>query len=139
MKISTEHLARCIETLERSLSLLDTAEAGTTEYEVFRNAVIKGFELTLEISAKLLRRALRPFLASPRAADALSYKDVLRHAAKHDLVSIEEVARWFEYRDNRNSTAHDYGEFFAVETLRLLPAFIEDAKAIRDELHHAEA
>lgn len=35
--------------------------------------------------------------------------------------------RWLEYRDNRNTTAHDYGASFADETLLLLPQFIEDA------------
>jgi hypothetical protein len=50
----------------------------------------------------------------------------LRLAATHGLMTIEEVERWFAYRDNRNNTAHDYGENFAKETLRLIPGFIED-------------
>jgi len=33
-------------------------------------------------------------------------------------MTLEEVERWFAYRDNRNDTAHDYGEGFANETLR---------------------
>lgn len=33
---------------------------------------------------------------------------------------------WLQYRDNRNNTAHDYGEDFAEETLSLLPQFIID-------------
>ena len=36
------------------------------------------------------------------------------------------MERWFAYRDNRNNTAHDYGENFARETLRLIPDFIDD-------------
>ena len=32
-----------------------------------------------------------------------------------------------KYRDNRNTTAHDYGVGFAEETLTLLPSFISDA------------
>ena len=32
--------------------------------------------------------------------------------------------------DNRNYTAHDYGEGFAETTLKLLPNFIDDAKAL---------
>ena len=41
-----------------------------------------------------------------------------------------EVERWFEYRDNRNDTAHDYGLVFAETTLKLLPTFLADAKAL---------
>ena len=36
------------------------------------------------------------------------------------------------YRDNRNTTAHDYGERFAEATLALLPGFIADAQALAD-------
>ncbi len=142
MSLSTAHYARCIETLESSLSYLRQAEAESIDYEIFRNAVIKGFELTLETAGKLLRRALQAFVGSPRAVAALSYKDVLRHAASHGLMSTETVARWFTYRDNRNNTAHDYGVGFAEETLKLLPAFIEDARTLeatlREKLGDAE-
>jgi len=143
MSLSTVHYARCIKTLESSLALLRQAEAGSIDYEIFRNAVIKGFELTLETAGKLLRRVLPTYSGSPRAVAALSYKDVLRHAAKHGLMSIEAVTRWFAYRDNRNNTAHDYGEGFAEETLKLLPGFIDDARTLeatlREKLGDAEA
>jgi len=49
-------------------------------------------------------------------------------------MAVEEVERWFAYRDNRNSTAHDYGEGFAKETLVLLPGFIVDAKTLESIL-----
>lgn len=134
MSLSTVHYARCIKTLESSLVLLRQAEAGSIDYEIFRNAVIKGFELTLETAGKLLRRALPAYSGSPRAVAALSYKDVLRHAARHGLMDTEAVTRWFAYRDNRNSTAHDYGEGFAEETLKLLPGFIDDARTLEATL-----
>jgi len=37
------------------------------------------------------------------------------------MITMEEAERWLEYRDNRNDTAHDYGEGFANDTLALLP------------------
>ncbi len=132
--MNTDHLARCIRTLESSLAFLDQASNGSVEYEVFRNAVIKGFELTLETAGKLLRKALKSFTGKPRAVDQLSFKDVFRHAAKHGLLETETVARWFSYRENRNDTAHDYGQAFALETLALLPAFIEDSRALEKTL-----
>ncbi|WP_419813649.1 nucleotidyltransferase substrate binding protein [Bacterioplanoides sp.] len=51
---------------------------------------------------------------------------MFRYALKHDLISIEACERWLKYRDNRNHTAHDYGEKFAETTLKLLPSFIQD-------------
>jgi nucleotidyltransferase substrate binding protein (TIGR01987 family) len=100
------------------------------DFDVFRNAVVKGFELTLETAGKLLRKALKEYTGRPREVDALTYKDVLRHAAKHDLMGADAVERWFIYRDNRNNTAHDYDVGFAEETLELLPGFIRDARAV---------
>ena len=139
MKLNTEHLGRCIQTLESSVERLQGSEAGSIDYEIYRNATVKGFELALETAGKLLRKALKPYFASSQAVDKLNFKDLFRHAAKHGLVGIEEVERWFAYRDNRNTTAHDYGEKFAEETLRLLPGFIEDAKRLREGIDHADA
>ena len=96
--------------------------------------MVKGFELTLETAGKLLRRGLKAYTGRPREVDALTYKDVLRHAAKRGLMTTEMVERWFGYRDNRNNTAHDYGIGFAEETLTLLPMFLSDAKALAETL-----
>src|SRR5437762_2786113 len=106
MSLRTENLARCIQTLERSLAQLEKAPKDSIEYEVFRNAVVKGFELTLETAGRLLRKAIKSYTPNPRSVDELTYKDVLRHAAKHALMDSAAVQRWFAYRDNRNNTAH---------------------------------
>ena len=45
-------------------------------------------------------------------------------------MTLPEVERWFQYRDNRNNTAHDYGAAFAHETLRLIPPFLQDMAAL---------
>ena len=134
MSIQTEHLARCIQTLEGSLLRLLAADTGSIEYEIYRNAVIKGFELTLETTEKLLRRALKAYGGGSRSIDDLTYKEVFRQGAKHGLLDVEAVTRWFEYRDNRNATAHDYGEQFAEHTPTLLPAFIADARLLEASL-----
>lgn len=134
MNLNTDHYARCITTLEATLIRLNGADPEDIEYEIFRNAVVKGFELTLETAGKLVRKALKTYTGRPREIDALTYKDVLRHATKHDLMSPAAVERWFAYRDNRNNTAHDYGAGFVEETLELLPRFISDARALESVL-----
>jgi nucleotidyltransferase substrate binding protein (TIGR01987 family) len=143
MNLNTDHYTRRIRTLETSLVQLEKAEPESIEYDVFRNAVVKGFELTLETAGKLLGKALKAYTGRPRDVDALTYKDVLRHAAKHDLVETDEVQRWFAYRDNRNNTAHDYGVGFAEDTLKLMPGFISDARrlevTLRERLGNGEA
>lgn len=121
---------------------MQRTQAGSIDYEIFRNATVKGYELTLETAGKLLRKAVKSYVGNPRAVDELVYKDVLRHAAKYGLLDNAAVERWFAYRDNRNSTAHDYGAGFAEETLKLLPDFIKDArhveKTLRERFSHAD-
>ena len=128
MAINTDFLVRCIHTLEEAYTQLQEFEAGHSFHDIFRAASVKEFELILEQSGKLLRKRLRPFFASNRHVDRLTFKDVFRHAVKHDLMSAAACERWFAYRENRNDTAHEYGEQFAEATLELLPGFISDAK-----------
>lgn len=134
MEIQTEYFDRCIATLREGLSALTDAEPSTVHYDLYRAACVKTFEISLELAGKLLRKALKPYFATPKDVDRLVFKDVFRHAAKHGLLDPESVARWMVYRDNRNTTAHDYGEGFANETLRLLPQFITDAQELSKAL-----
>ncbi|MGE3920182.1 MAG: nucleotidyltransferase substrate binding protein [Gammaproteobacteria bacterium] len=131
MSLQTEHLLNCIMTLESSLEHLDKVSSDSLDHKVFRNAAIKGFELTLETAGKLLRKSLKLFSGNPREIDELVFKDVLRQAGKHGLIDSDGIERWFKYRDNRNSTAHDYSEAFAEETLKLLKEFVQDAKSLQ--------
>ena len=139
MRIDTTFLRRCIKSLEIALGEIGKhQEANDFLYDVYRAACVKEYELVLEQSGKLLRKRLAAFFASNRQADRLVFKDLYRHAAKHGLIDPDTVERWLQYRDNRNDTAHNYGEDFAEATLRLLPAFVADAKALADMLETAD-
>jgi hypothetical protein len=45
-------------------------------------------------------------------------------------MDVPAVERWLSYRANRNNTAHDYGEGFANDTLKLLPIYLSDVRAL---------
>ena len=138
MNIDTTFLRRCIGALERALrGIEEHRDADDFLYDVFRAACVKEFELVLEQSGKLLRKRLAAYFASNRQADRLVFRDLFRNAAKHGLIDAAAVERWLAYRDNRNDTAHDYGEEFAEATLKLLPAFVEDAKALAEIIEAA--
>lgn len=137
MSIDTTFLRRCIDALERAFEELARCEPGDIAYDIFRAACVKEFELVLEQGGKLLRKRLAAFFASNRQADRLVFKDLFRHAAKHDLIGAGAAERWLLYRDNRNKTAHDYGKDFAEATLRLLPGFIADARALASAIEQA--
>lgn len=128
--INTDYIQRCLESLELAYENLTRLQSQERMYDVFRAACIKEFELILEQSGKLLKRKLRPYLASKRELDQLNFKDIFRRSAKHGLLDTEEVERWLVYRDSRNETAHEYGEDLAEKTLVLIPGFINDAKML---------
>ncbi len=136
-EINTEYLEKCMLTLEKSYEMLLNSEEGSIDYELYRNSLVKGFEMTLEQSGKLLKKALNPYFASKKAVDMLSFKDIFRQAHKHSLISEDETKRWMKYRDNRNSTAHDYGQAFAEETLSLVKDFLVDVKNLKKVIDNA--
>lgn len=127
MNTNTDFYERCIETLKRAYSRLLKENPKSIEYDIYRSACIKEFEIILEQSGKLLRKTLKPYFHSSKEVDKLHFKDLFRHAVLRSLITDESCERWLEYRDNRNNTAHDYGVNFAEETIVLLPLFIEDA------------
>lgn len=131
-KLNTDYFVRCITTLEKAFNALNEQPDDSDLYDIYRAACVKEFEIILEQAGKLLKKCLKPYFATPKQVDQLTFKDIFRTAAKHDLISLEESERWLTYRDNRNSTAHDYGVSFADETLTLLPQFILDATKISD-------
>ena len=131
--------APCIASLERAVQEIERLDdREDVLYEIYRAACVKEFELVLEQSGKLLRKRLAAVFASNRQADRLDFKDLFRHAARHDLIDTATVERWLRYRDNRNDTAHDYGEDFAETTLKLLPAFVEDSKALANLIEESD-
>lgn len=130
--LNTEFLERGIETLKKAYECLKSADEGSIDYEMYRNSLVKSFEMTLEQSGKLLKKKLIPYFSSRKAVDMLTFKDIFRHASKHSLITEDEAERWFKYRDNRNNTAHDYGRAFAEETLSLIDDFLKDASRLKE-------
>lgn len=139
MALNTEHVSRCIRSLENALQRLRESEPGGEAYDVFRNATVKGFELVLELSGKMLAKLLKGYFADPGQVDKLYYMDIFRHAARHKLIDADLAERWAKYRNSRNNTVHHYGEELAEEALRLLADFIKDAKLLREAFDRAEA
>ena len=137
-KINVQYLEQCIKALEGAYQQMNQKSSDSVFYEIYRSACVKEFEIILEQCGKLLRKKLRAWFASNKEVDKLPFKDVFRHSAKHGLINTQQSEHWLNYRDNRNSTAHDYGEGFAEETLKLIPNSIADSKALLQVLKGSE-
>lgn len=97
MSMNTDQLQSVLRALETALVLYEraTAAQAATEQEVFRMAIIKGFEVAQELSFKLIKRRLRDFGYTSRRLEATQVKELFRLAAQHGLLSLAEVERWF--------------------------------------------
>jgi nucleotidyltransferase substrate binding protein (TIGR01987 family) len=129
-KIDTTYLTKCNKALQRAYEELSKCDKDDFMYEMYRSATIKEFEILLEQSGKLLKKKLKPYFHTNKEVDKLVFKDIFRTAGLHSLLTLDEVERWLIYRDNRNSTAHDYGEYLANETLILIEQFIKDVDTL---------
>jgi len=63
MTLNVEHLNRTVATLEQALLAIEQHPESThgVLFDLYRNAAIKSFELSLETAGKLLRKALKAF------------------------------------------------------------------------------
>lgn len=82
-----------------------------------------------------MKKKLLPYFSSKKEVDRLTFKDMFRHVSKYSLISEDAISRWFLYRDNRNNTAHDYGQNFADETLALIDQFISDVTELMSSIN----
>ena len=131
-RINTDNLTRCVETLDTALVGLRGEDPGSQMYNVFRGASMNEFQVVLDLTASLLRRRLRPYFATSRQVNELTFRRVFREAAKVGLISTEECQRWLGYRERRNVMAHRYGREFAQHALEVLPSLVEDGRRIAD-------
>ena len=81
-------------------------------------------------SACLLRRHLRQYFGSNHRSDSLTYRDVFRYAARHELISIDECERWFGYRAHLDRAPHHLDEDFTETALFMLKQLADDAREL---------
>lgn len=126
--MNTDNLARCIETLNRSVKLYNQADVHSLEKDIFAHAIMKGYELVLDLSVRALKNYLILRDPTSREATQLVFKGIFLVASRLGLMSEDEAKRWCLYRrNNRNDAAYYYGNHCIDHLLRLIPEFIDDA------------
>lgn len=109
------------ENFEKSYKLLKKYANGTIDTELERAGIIHFFEMTVELSWKVLKDYLESqgyIVKSPR--------ETIKQAYQVDLVDDGHI--WLEALSKRNQTPHTYDETLAIEfvaeiTQLYLPAF----------------
>lgn len=99
--------------------------------------VIQNFEFVYEISIKMVKRQLERDAFGPADIDVANFRDVLRMAGERGLIG--DVEAWFKYRNMRNITAHTYDHEKAQQVYRDTQTFLEDARALLQNLEARNA
>ncbi len=119
--IDTSSLVKALQTLEVALEAFTRAP----EDQFIRDACIKRFEYSYELSHKLLRRYLEA--TEPDGVNDLSFPRLIRLGYERELLS-ESWDVWEGFRDARNTTSHAYNEKKAGGVLDKIPVFAKAAQ-----------
>ncbi len=106
------------------------AEGNQDDFASFRTAAIKNFELTFEVSLKLIKRYFEWAAAIPDEIDGVNYRTFLRIAAEIGL--IDDPLEWGSFRQERNKAVHAYMEKVAEEIYERIPVYIAAFTALAE-------
>ena len=95
------------------------------EREGIRAGVIQNFEVTYELSWKLMSRWLSENVGRT-VVDGVTRRHLFRLAAEHRL--IEDVDAWMRHHQARNQTSHMYNQEVAVRVYAAAYGFAQDAR-----------
>ena len=128
LKKSVEALADLIEVSENDERMGQLSEV---ERNGIRSGVIQNFEITYELSWKLMKRWLNTYIGSD-VADGVTRRELFRHAAENRL--IPDVDLWMDHHNARNETSHIYNQDKAALVYRATMEFTHDARLLLREL-----
>ena len=118
-----------LSSLDKSLKTLEEAlwagEASPTD-KFIRDACIRRFEYSYDLSHKTLRRFLALSEPAPAAVAELGFAGLIRLGYVRGLIPGE-WRQWRRYRDARNLTSHAYDEAKAVAILEVIGDFYREA------------
>jgi len=104
------------------------------EKDGLRAGVIKNFDITYELSWKLMKRWLEEAGLVPLPIPT-TRKALFRLAAEQHLIADAED--WLEHHKLRISTTHEYSEAIANFVTSTVNGFIDDAKYLVEKLELA--
>ena len=89
--LNIDYFSRCIKILDSAYQSIKQSGIKKIDYDIYRSACIKEFEIILEQCGHLLKKRLGEFVAVKKQLDKLNFKDIFRYSAKHGLISSQRV------------------------------------------------
>ena len=135
MPLELNSLRNSIATLTDLLAVSENdarmGQLSDVERNGIRSGVIQNFEVTYELSWKLMARWLNTYV-SPGVADGVTRRQLFRLAAENRL--IPDVDLWMQHHEARNATTHIYDEEKAVKVYKATREFAHDARRLLEAL-----
>jgi nucleotidyltransferase substrate binding protein (TIGR01987 family) len=129
MEIDISALERAIGRLEEAME----AYQRDTSQTIIRDGLVQRFEFTYEISHRLLQRYLAANALPPELINGMNFADIIRAGNESGLL-LGNWPRWKAFRDMRARTSHSYDEAVALDVVAGIPAFLDEARYLRDRL-----
>ena len=135
MPLELTHLRKSIQSLTGLLAVAENdarmEQFSDVERNGIRAGVIQNFEVTYELSWKLIKRWLNTYVAS-EVADGVTRRQLFRLAAESHL--IHDVDAWMQHHDARNTTSHIYDAEEAAWVSQATREFAHDARYLLEAL-----
>lgn len=134
MGLNYTSLGKSITTLETGIGIYNKKkliEDNQDEIEIIKSGIIQNFEVSYEISWKLMKKWLEENLGVS-VVDGISRKELFRIASQNKL--IEDVEKWFIFHEARNLTSHDYDGIKAEDVFRIALTFPTYARKLQERL-----
>lgn len=129
IKLDLHPFAKAIARLQEGIARY---QQDVTDTQI-RDGLIQRFEFTYEISHKMLKRYLEMASATPEEYDSIAFQDLIRSGNEQNLL-LSDWPQWKKYRDMRSKTSHTYDEDVALEVVASIPAFLQEAIYLKDQL-----
>lgn len=96
-----------------------------------RDACIQRFEYTYELAVKMIKRRLELDSAVPVEIDEMNFKDRIRLAGEKGLLTDPNL--WFQFREMRNITSHNYDLAKSEQIVQIFPDFEREISVLITE------
>ena len=135
MPLELDNLRNSIKSLSDLLKVSENdarmGQLSDVERNGIRSGVIQNFEVTYELSWKLIARWLNTYIADG-TADGVTRRQLFRLAAENRLIA--DVDMWMQHHQARNDTSHIYDEERAAQVYRATREFSHDARWLLEAL-----
>ena len=119
-------------TIQRLQEGLARYQADTGDTQI-RDGLVQRFEFTYDQAHKSLKRYLEYASANPGQFDEMTFQDLIRSANEQGLL-LGDWPDWRGFREMRARTSHAYNEDVAIEVVKNIPRFVEEAIYLRNQL-----